>query len=340
MASTPSPAVVPLVMQVATGHILASALQVVVRLGVPDRLAGGPRTVTDLAGDAGVQEDALYRVLRALASVGLFSEEPPRRFALTPAGEKLRRDVPGSLRDTVLWVTSPFGFRVHAELIHSVRTGRPAAEKLTGVPLFDYLAREKDLAETFNNAMTAFSKLVIPAALEAYDFSGIGRLVDVAGGHGAVLIAILKRYPSTRGVLFDLEHVVAGARPGIEAGGVKDRIETQAGNFFESVPPGGDAYLMKHIIHDWDDERALVILRNIRRAMDDKPGRVLLLEAVLTPGNAPEYGKILDLQMLAFPGGRERTEEEFRSLFDRAGFELTRVIPTRSPLSVVEARRR
>jgi hypothetical protein len=329
-----------LVMQVATGHILASALQVVVRLGIPDRLAGGPRTAAELAGDEGVQEDALYRVLRALASVGLFSEERTRRFTLTPAGQKLRGDVPGSLRDTVLWVTSPFGFRVHAELIHSVRTGQPAAEKLAGMPLFEYLAHEGDLAEIFNNAMTAFSHVVIPAALEAYDFSGIDRLIDVAGGHGAVLMAILKKYPSMRGVLFDLEQVIAGARPGIEASGLKDRIETQAGDFFEAVPQGGDAYLMKHIIHDWDDERALAILRNIHRAMGDERGRVILLEAVLTPGNAPEYGKILDLQMLAFPGGRERTEEEFRSLFRRVGFELTRVVPTRSPLSVIEARRR
>jgi hypothetical protein len=328
------------VLQLATGHILASALQVVVRLDIPDRLAGGPRTAADLAGDAGVQEDPLYRVLRALASVGLFSEEAPRRFALTPAGQKLRKDVPGSLRDTVLWVTSPFGFRVHAELIHSVRTGQPAAEKLSGMPLFDYLARERDLAEVFNNAMSAFSNLVIPAALEAYDFSGIDRLVDVAGGHGAVLVAILKKYPSMRGVLFDLEHVVAGARATIEASGVGDRLETQPGDFFEAVPEGGDAYVMKHIIHDWDDERALAILRNIRRAMGDRPSRVILLETVISPGDAPEYGKILDLQMLAFPGGRERTEEEFRGLFACAGFELTRVVPTRSPLSVIEARRR
>jgi len=346
MSSAPSEPTMPpeaaaaqLVIQVGTGHLLASALQVVVRLGIPDRLAGGARTVAQLAGDTGVREDALYRVLRALASVGLFDETAPRSFALTLAGQMLRTGVPGGLRDTVLWITSPFHFLVYSELMHSVRTGQPASEKVVGMPIFEYFARDKNLSALFNNAMTSFSDVVIPAALKAYDFRGINLLVDVAGGHGAVLTSILKSHPGMRGVLFDLEHVVAGARPRIEAMGVKDRLETQYGDFFKTVPAGGDAYIMKHIIHDWDDERALTILRNIYAAMGSKRGRVILLESVLPPGNAPDFGKIIDLEMLAIPGGRERTEAEFRTLFARAGFELTRVVPTESALSVIEARR-
>jgi hypothetical protein len=335
----PEAAAAQLVMQIGSGHLLASALQVVASLRIPDRLAGGARTAAELAADAGVREDGLYRVLRALASVGLFDEEAPRRFKLTLAGQMLRSDVPGSMHPMALWITSPFHFRVYADLMHSVRTGQPAAEKVTGVPVFEHFARDRELSEVFNDAMTAFSEVAIAAVLEAYDFSGIGLLVDVAGGHGAVLGTVLERYPAMRGILFDLDHVVAGAGPRLEARGVAGRCQTRHGDFFQSVPQGGDAYIMKHIIHDWDDERALVILRNIHRAMGDKSGRVILLESVIPPGNQAHFGKIIDLEMMVMPGGKERTEEEFRSLFSRAGFELTRVVPTESPLSVVEARR-
>jgi hypothetical protein len=314
-------------------------LQAVARLRIPDLLAVGARTTEDVAGEAGVQEDALYRLLRALASVGLFEEEAPRRFKLTLAGQMLRTDVPGSMHPMVLWITSPFHFRAYAELVHSIRTGQPAAEKVIGMPVFEYLAKDRDLSEIFNDAMSSFSESAVAAALKAYDFSGIDLLVDVAGGHGAVLSAILERYPAMRGILFDLEHVVSGAGPRLQARGVAGRVQTQHGDFFKAVPDGGDAYIMKHIIHDWDDERAVAILRNIRQAMGGKHGRVILLESVLAPGNQPDFGKILDLEMMVMPGGRERTEEEFRALFARAGFALTRVVRTGSPLSVVEARK-
>lgn len=338
-AMPPEAAAAQLVMQVAGGHLLASALQTVVRLGVPDRLADGPRTAAQLAADTGVQEDALYRVLRALASVGLFDESGPRSFGLTLAGQLLRTGVPGGMRAMVLWISSPFHFRVYAELMHSVRTGQPAAEKVTGMPVFEYFAKDKELSEVFNDAMTSFSEVAVAAALKAYDFGGIRVLVDVAGGHGAVLGSILKKHPETRGLLFDLEHVVAGAPALLGKMGVKERVDVRHGDFFEAVPGGGDAYVMKHIIHDWDDERAVLILRNIGVAMGAARGRVILLESVLPPGNTPHFGKIIDLEMLAMPGGRERTEEEFRALFARAGFELTRIVPTESPLSVIEARR-
>jgi hypothetical protein len=276
-------------------------------------------------------------VLRALASVGVFEETAPRRFGLTAAGHALRPDVPGSLYDMALWITSPLHFRVYAEMMHSVRTGQPAVEKVTGMPVFEYFPQDPELSEIFNDAMTSFSEAVIPAALDAYDFSGIDTIVDVAGGHGAVLTAILRRYPRMHGVLFDLGHVLAGARPRIEAQGLADRCTIEAGDFFAKVTPGADAYIMKHIIHDWDDEKALVILRNIRTAMGAGRGRVILLESVLPEGNAPDFGKIIDLEMLMMPGGRERTADEFEALFTRAGFELTKIVATASPLSVIEA---
>jgi hypothetical protein len=336
-ALPPQAAAAQLLTQFATGHMVASAMQVVLRLGIPDWLARGPRTAAELAHAAGVREDGLYRVLRALASVGVFAETSPRRFGLTDAGEMLVSGAPGSMRDMALWVTSPFHFRVYAELMHSVQTGQPAAEKVTGMPVFEYFRTQPELSEIFNDAMTNLSEVVVRAVLDVYDFSGIGVLVDVAGGHGAVLTTILNAYPRMRGVLFDLDHVVAGAWPLIEAMGVNDRCRTESGDFFKAVPAGGDAYIMKHIIHDWDDERAVAILRNIRTAMGGKRGRVILLESVLQPGNAPDFGKIIDLEMMVMPGGRERTADEFRGLFASAGFAMTRVIPTESPLSIVEA---
>jgi hypothetical protein len=221
--------------------------------------------------------------------------------------------------------------------MHSVRTGQPAAEKVVGMPVFEYFPTNPQLSEIFNDAMTNLSEIVVRAALEAYDFSGIGVLVDVAGGHGGVLTTILNAYPRMKGVLFDLEHVVAGASPRIEAMGLPDRCRLESGDFFEAVPEGGDAYILKHIIHDWDDARATAILRNIRTAMGGKRGRVILLESVLQPANAPDFGKIIDLEMLVMPGGRERTADEFRSLLAGAGFSMTRIIPTGAPLSIVEA---
>jgi SAM-dependent methyltransferase len=187
--------------------------------------------------------------------------------------------------------------------------------------------------------MTSLSAIVIPPVLEAYDFSGIGTLVDIAGGHGEILLSILSRYPQMKGVLVDLDHVVAGATPRIAARGLQARCTAVSGDFFKAVPEGGDAYIMKHIIHDWDDEKAAAILQNIRKVLRPN-GRVLLLEAVIRPGNEPDFAKLLDIEMLLFPGGRERTEEEFEALFTRAGFAMTRIVPTKSPLCVIEARPR
>ncbi len=320
-------------LQLAFGYAVSISIHAAARLQIADLLKDGARPVGELAVAAGVQEDALYRVLRALAGLGIFVETAPRTFALTPLAEPLSTGNP--LRDLVVWISDPFHFRIYAEFLHSVRTGRPCADRVLGKPLFDYFPTDKEESDIFNAAMISMTAMVIPAVLEAYDFSGIGTLVDVAGGHGSVLTAILEKHPQMRGILFDLEHVVAGARPRLEKLQLADRVQLASGDFFQSVPAGGDAFVMKHIIHDWDDARALTILKNCRQA--SPRAKVVLLEAVLPSGNEMHFGKLLDLEMLTLPGGRERTRDEFRALFAQAGYRLARVVPTKSPLSVIEA---
>ena len=346
MSNTVTPAEAPaqapdqaaqLIFQLGTGYMASSALYVVARLNIADKLANGPRTAAALAEKSGVREDGLFRVMRALASLGLFDETSPRTFALTAASQLLRTDRPDSIYPMALWIAEPFHFRVYAELMHSVKTGEPAADKVVGKPVFEHLAADRELSAAFNNAMTSFSGAVAPAAVKAYDFSGITTLVYVAGGHGEVLMTVLRANPQMRGVLFDIEHVIAGAKPRIAAAGLSQRIETATGDFFESVP-AGDGYVMKHIIHDWDDERATTILKNIRRAMTGPEGRLILLETVLQPGNQPDLGKLIDLEMMVMPGGRERSADEFRALLAKSGFTLSKIVPTESPLAVIEAR--
>jgi hypothetical protein len=243
------------------------------------------------------------------------------------------------MRDLALFMADPLHFRVYAEMLHSVQTGKPAGEKVVGMPVFEYFQQDKEESDLFNRAMTSFSASVIPAVLEAYDFGGIRTLVDVAGGHGEVLTSILRRYPGMTGVLFDLDHVIAGAMPRIAGMGLQDRCRPESGDFFKAVPSGGDAYIMKHIIHDWDDERAAAIMRNVRTALGrNTAGKLILLEAVLQVGNQPDLGKIIDLEMMVFPGGRERNADDFARLLARASFELASITPTHSPVCVIEAR--
>ena len=335
----PEAAATQLLFQIGTGYMASAALQTVLKLRVADHMSAGPTSVADLARKTSVNEDALYRVMRALASLGIFDEVSSRTFALTLAGRMLQKG-DSSFYNMGLWITSPFHFRVYANMLQAVTTGKPGVEQVTGMPVFEYFAQpeNRELSEIFNNAMSGFSAQVGPAALEAYDFSGIGTLVDIAGGHGMLLTSILQKYPEMRGILFDLPHVIEGATAVIDAAGVKDRCATRSGDFFKDVPDG-DAYIMKHIIHDWDDARAAQILGNIRRHLAGKPqGRLLLLEAVLQPGNQPDLGKLVDLEMLMMPGGKERSEAEFTALFKSAGFALTRVVPTKSPLSIIEAK--
>lgn len=326
--------------RISTGYIASAALYVVAHLRVADHLIGGSRSVEELAAGTGANADALYRVLRLMASLGVFEQVGPRRFALNPAGDMLRRDVHGSVHPMAHFLPDPLHFRVYANLIDSVRTGAPAAEATLGKPLFEYLANDPVYSAIFNDAMTSISTPAAAAAVAAYDFSRFGTIVDVGGGHGEVLTAILRACPGSHGVLAEINHVAAGARERIAAMGLADRCEAVTCDFFKAVPSRGDAYVMKHIIHDWDDERALLILRNIARAMGEKRGTVVLLETVIPEGSEPDLGKFIDIEMLAFPGGKERTAHEFRVLLDEAGFDMTQVVATKSPLSVVEAVRR
>jgi len=313
-------------------------LWVATKLRIADQLASGPKTVAELAKASGVNEDRLYRTLRAIATVGIFREEDGRRFANTPASEFLIEGRPGNVRDLVMWTSDPFHMHVYEEMLHSVKTGELAIEKVYGKPAFEVFADPamKEESEVFNNAMTSISQMVMPAVLEAYDFTGIGTLVDVAGGHGFVLSSILQKYSAMRGVLFDMEHVIAGAAPLLKRMGVESRVQAATGDFFKSVPAGGDAYIMKHIIHDWDDDKAGVILSNIHKQLKSG-GKVILIEAVIAPGNEPHFAKWIDIEMFMMPGGRERTEAEFAELFRNNGFKLSKVVPTKSPLSAVEA---
>lgn len=334
---TPDPA--EQVFQVITGYMASSSLYVAVLLNVPDHLSSGPKTATELAQATGANEDGLNRILRLLASIGIFEQVEPRGYGLTPASQLLRKDVPGSLRGMALFLPDPLHFRIYANLKHSVMTGEPAADMTVGMPLFEYFAEHPEDSEIFNNAMTSFSAPVAGAAVEAYDFSKYGTIIDVAGGHGEVLMTILKASPKSKGVLAEIGHVVEGAKPRIAAAGLANRCEAVECDFFKAVPAGGDAYVMKHIIHDWDDKRASTILNNIRTSMGDKGGKVILMETVIPDGPQPHLGKFIDIEMLAYPGGRERTANEFRELFAGCGFEVTQIVPTKSPLSLVEAAR-
>lgn len=324
--------------QLALGYIPAALIGLVIELGIPDLIADDAKPIAEIASTAHADEQVLYRVLRTLASFGIFIETAGQRFALTSAGRLLRSDVPDSQRGYVRWMTSSFILRLYADLMNSAKTAQPAVERVFGKPLFSHLQSDPELSRIFNDGMTSFSQTVTKAVLDAYDFSGIKVLADIAGGEGALLAAILNRYPAMRGLLLEQEHVVAGARKRLEQSGLSDRCNADAVDFFKSVPAGADAYLMKSIIHDWDDERAIIILRNCREALRNvEQGRLLLVEPIVPPGNEPHMSKLADIQMLVMTGGRERTREEFEWLLGQSGFRMTTVIPTRSFVSVVEA---
>jgi len=327
------------VMQLATGLVFTAAMQPIARLKIADLLADGPLPVTELARQSESNEDALYRVLRLLASAGVFAESPGKVFALTPMSELMRTGVPGSLRDMILWMGNRFHFKVWSEMGYSVETGKPAVEHVYGKPAFEAIFGDPDVAYDFNMAMTCFSQQIAPAVLDVYDFSEIGTLMDVAGGHGAILCEILSRYPKMKGILFDMPNVIEEANCHICSLKMDHRCETMSGDFFEAIPAGADAYYMQHIIHDWDDERALTILGNCRRALEGrKDGRLLVVDSVVPENSDPHMSKMLDLEMLLMPGGRERTRGEWDALFAKAGFEIARIVPMRAAESVIEAR--
>jgi hypothetical protein len=323
----PSPAQLAELDQLISGFRISQAIYVVAELGIADLLASGPQGSDALARAAGADEDALYRVLRFLTGVGLFAEVAPHRFALTTLGAGLRRDVRGSIRPKAVNILDEPHWQAWGQLRHSVQTGEVGFQKAYGMELFEYLRAQPEHAASFNQAMTSNTAQSGGAIARAYDFSGIRCLVDVGGGHGLLLATILQAYPVLRGVLFDQPEVIAGAPPVLEEAGVAERCEVVGGDFFAAVPPGGDAYLLRQIIHDWDDARATAILATCRRALHGE-GKVLVVERAI----APDYREALpvlhlDLQMLVLLGGKQRTEAEYGRLFSTAGLRLSAVVP-------------
>jgi O-methyltransferase domain/Dimerisation domain len=322
-----------------TGSWVSQMIYVAAKLALADRLKQGPRTVEELATAAEVHAPSLYRVLRALASFGVFAETKDKRFKLTPLAVTLQQAIPGSMHPVALVFEDKFSRDPWAQLLHGVKTGEIPFLTAHGVSPFEYLEKHPETLKVFGETMTSVSSMENPAIAAAYKFSGIRTVVDVGGGHGSLLSAILKANPKLKGVLFDQPSVSMRAKQDryVTPKVIAERCTLESGDFFEAVPKGGDAYMMKRVLHDWDDERCAKILANCCAAMSEK-GKVLVIESVIAPGNYPDRGKLIDMQMLIM-GGRERTKQEFAKLFREAGLKLTRVVPTKCPLSIVEGAR-
>ncbi|MGB9306849.1 MAG: methyltransferase [Mycobacterium sp.] len=315
---------------------VAQAITAVADLGIADALAAGPLSAQELAVAVDADADALIRLLRALIPRGIFRQRRDGRYELTPLADTLRRDAEVSIAGWARWVGSPQHREHWSRFTDAIRTGRSVVPALRGKPAFEYLADEPELGEIFNQAMTSGSELSIAPLIAAYDFSPHGTVVDVGGGHGRLLSAILKATPQARGILFDMPQVVAGAPAVLSEHHVEDRVRIVPGSFFDDVPQGGDAYVLKSVIHDWPDEEAFRILRNVRSAAG--PGKHLLLLELVIPEHHREFiGNWFDLEMLLAVGARERTAAEYGRLLERAGFRLTRVVETASPFCIVEA---
>ncbi len=315
---------------------LSRAICTIGELGVADHIkAGSPESVKTLARVTGAHERSLYRLLRFTASYGVFRETGDRAFDQTPLSAALATDAAGSFRPATRMFHRMF--KGWDGLDHSIRTGEAGAVKAFGEPMFDYIGHNPELGPLFDAGMTAFHGHETQAMLDAYDFGEIKTLADIGGGNGLLLAAVLQRYPNLHGILFDLEHVSGRARAGMKALGLESRCSVVEGSFFEAIPAGADAYLMRHIIHDWTDEQSIQILSNCRKVIPAH-GRVLLVEFTVPEANQASLGKDADMMMLAFPGGMERTDAEYAALLESSGFRLAKVTPTKSAVSVVEGR--
>ncbi|BAW96545.1 O-methyltransferase, putative [[Synechococcus] sp. NIES-970] len=324
-------------LQMASGYWLSQCLYAAAKLAIADHLRTGEKHCDDLARLTETDVTALYRVLRALASVGVFQETSAATFTLTPLAEFLRSDHPRSMRGTVVMLGEPQHYEAWSDILHSVRTGESAFEHRYGQGIFEYFGSHPEAAAIFEEAMNSFSKNEEPEILTHYDFSSFTTIVDVGGGYGELLGSILAKYPTLKGILFDEDYVVDHAAPTLMRHGVGDRCQRIGGSFFETIPAGGDAYLLKHIIHDWGDEQAIAILKNCRAVLPDN-GKILVCEMVVPEGNQPSGAKMLDINMLVMcPGGKERTAAEFETLLAAAGLQLTRIVRTTEEICVIEA---
>lgn len=317
------------------GFRVSQLVYVAAKLGIADQLQGEPQAPGQLAHAVGADPRALHRLLRALASIGLFVETADGAFTLTPSAKLLQSDRDGSLRSVAILYGEEWVWQTYGRMLYSVQTGRPAFEETHGQSMYDYLRDHPSAQTLFNDAMTAFSAHEAAAILAGYDLSGVATIVDVGGGQGALLAALLRANPHLSGVLFDRETIIAEARPLMAAAGLTTQASCVAGDFFAQVPAGGDVYLLKSVLHNWDDAACIKILHTCRLAMADH-ARLLVIERVVPTGNDPSEAKLFDVNMLVMLGGQERTEREHRMLFEAAGFKLTRILPTHSPLSLIE----
>jgi hypothetical protein len=321
--------------QMATGYWVSQAIYVAAKLGIADLLKDGPQTCLTLAAATESDAPSLFRLMRALASVGVFSHVGRDGFALSPLAERLRTEAPASLRAMVITI-GEIHYQACGNLLHSVQTGCSAFDNTFGASLFDYLRQNVDAADAFNQGMANVASMLAYAVLMAYDFAGISSIVDVGGGHGTLLEKVLQFNPDMRGTVFDTASTIEGATRSLGKNAWGRRCSYVAGDFFTSVPQGADAYILCGVIHDWDDNRALTILGNCRRAMT-KHSKILVVDMVVPPTKANCFSKLLDLNMLVMTGGRERTETEFCTLLDASGYKLTKIVPTMAPQSVIEA---
>jgi O-methyltransferase domain/Dimerisation domain len=330
--SNPQP---PPLFQMATSYWVSQAIYVAANLGLADLLKQGPQSCGALAVATGADRESLFRLMRALSTVGVFSHEKDEYFALSKLGEGLQSDVPGSLRAMVMTV-GEIHYHAWGNLLHSVQTGSPAFNQVFGTGLFEYLQRDTKASDTFNGGMTDLSSMLAYAVLMAYDFSGLSYIVDIGGGEGKLLRRILCLNPGIKGTVFDLEPAIEIAKQHLSSDACAARCSAVAGDFFISIPKGADAYILCGVIHDWDDDRGIRILKNCRSAMDHN-GKLLLVETVVPDTNTKCFSKLLDLNMLVMTAGRERTKAEFSTLLGAAGYKITKVVPTMAPQSVIEA---
>ncbi len=321
--------------QYITGYWVTQLMGTAARLGLADRLEAGPLPVTELAAKVGANPDALYRVMRACSAVGVFSEQPSRAFANTALSQTLRANVPGSMRDMAVAQSSAGHWRPWERLEDAVKTGQRTAPAVLGREIFEWYASHPEEAAYFSGAMDNLAALVAQEVVHAVDFSGVGRVVDVGGANGTLVSAVLRAFPATRGVLFDLPHVVENAKKTLAGSGLAERCEPVAGDFFHSVPKGG-VMLLKQILHDWNDERCVALLKKCAASLETG-GKVLVVEMVVSEDGKPSPAHLMDINMLVMLTGRERTATEYGALFKAAGLKPGRVLPTHSPFSIVEA---
>src|SRR6476646_2270666 len=322
------------ILQIMSGTYVAGAIACLAQLGMPDLVEAGPKSVEELAPQVNANPRALYRLMRATASVGVLAEGADGKFSETPMSAVLRRNGSPSLRALAIMGGREWHGRGWAHLEHCVRTGKQSLDRIYGTPIFEFFEKHAEEAQIFNDAMTALSTIDSPAVTESYSFDQIHSIVDVGGGHGLLLATILARHPHMKGTLYDVPQVGKGAKDG-PLKTLMERCTVASGDMFSSVPAGADAYIMKHIIHDWPDDLCLKILKACRKSVN-AGGKLLVVDWVIQPGNNFSPGKFLDLQMLIFPGGRERSEPEFRQLLEASGWKLSRIIPTAAGDSIVE----